>query len=74
MVQFQETQVMGLEYPEAGLGHKFPLPDLATWTKQDNFKHRYDPVVNQLTKLLMRDGKLNRAQTVRLLFIILMVA
>lgn len=63
-VDFVETQAVGLEYPDAGLGHKFPLPDMAQWKRTDNFKRRYDPVLNQLTKMLMRHGKLSRAQSV----------
>lgn len=65
LVQFQTTHAVGLEYPDAGLGHKFPLPDLATWSKQSNFKHRYDPVLDQVTKMIMRHGKLSQAQRVR---------
>jgi len=32
-------------------------------TKLDNFKKRYDPVVDQVTKSIMRDGKLSKAQS-----------
>ena len=66
-VQFHETQAVGLEYPDAGDGHKFPLPDLSEWTRKDHIKRRYDPVVEQLTKMIMRDGKLSKAQSVRFL-------
>ncbi|OAP58217.1 hypothetical protein AYL99_07307 [Fonsecaea erecta] len=62
LVQFQDTRVVGLEYPEAGFGHKFGLPDLKPLGKAVNFKRRYDPVVEQVTRSLMRDGKLGRAQ------------
>jgi len=63
-VDFVETQALGLEYPDAGVGHKFPLPDTTKWNKTNNFKRRYDPVLEQLTKMLMRHGKLSRAQSV----------
>lgn len=43
-------------------GLKFDLP--APLPKTENVKSRYDPVVEQFTKLLMRDGKLSRAQKV----------
>ncbi|KIW96247.1 uncharacterized protein Z519_03315 [Cladophialophora bantiana CBS 173.52] len=62
LVQFQDTRVVGLEYPDAGFGHKFGLPDLKPLGKAVNFKRRYDPVVEQVTRSLMRDGKLSRAQ------------
>ena len=64
MAQFQGTRIVGLEYPDAGFGHKFPLPDLKPLGKAVNFKKRYDPVVEQVTRSLMRDGKLSRAQKV----------
>ncbi|EXJ63892.1 hypothetical protein A1O7_00227 [Cladophialophora yegresii CBS 114405] len=60
--QFQGTRIVGLEYPDAGLGHKFPIPDLKPLGKGVNFKKRYDPVVEQVTRSLMKDGKLSRAQ------------
>ena len=64
MAQFQETRIVGLEYPHAGFGHKFPIPDLRPLGKAVNFKKRYDPVVEQVTRSLMKDGKLSRAQKV----------
>lgn len=64
-VQFEETRAIGLEYPDAGLGHKFPLPDPDAWKVTDHLRRRYDPVVDQFTKMIMRDGKLARAQSVR---------
>jgi len=45
-------------------GHKFGLPTLPIQS-MDNMKHRYDPMVVQVTNLLMQDGKLSVAQTVR---------
>ncbi|KAH8700477.1 putative plasma membrane phosphate transporter Pho87 [Talaromyces proteolyticus] len=41
-------------------GMKFDTP--APLSKSDHFKRRYDPVVEQFTKLLMEDGKLSLAQ------------
>ncbi|KIY00371.1 uncharacterized protein Z520_04056 [Fonsecaea multimorphosa CBS 102226] len=70
LVQFQDTRVVGLEYPDAGFGHKFGLPDLKPLGKAVNFKRRYDPVVEQVTRSLMRDGKLSRAQKVRIVVIV----
>jgi hypothetical protein len=47
-----------------GPGHKFPLPALPLPSKM-HVKHRYDPILVQLTRLLMKDGKLSKAQRVR---------
>jgi hypothetical protein len=52
-----------LEYPNGGLGHKFGLPDMPL-PRTEHLKRRYDPVVEQLTKSLMRHGKLSVAQKV----------
>lgn len=49
----------GVETP----GHKFGLPSLPL-PSTSNLKHRYDPVVEQFTKLIMRHGKLGQAQRV----------
>jgi hypothetical protein len=46
-----------------GEGHKFGLPK-APLARTDHLKRRYDPVVDQLTKALMRHGKLATAQRV----------
>jgi len=56
--------VLGMEYPDAGPGHKFPLPDVSSVSRLDHLKRRYDPVVEQVTKSIMRDGKLSVAQKV----------
>jgi small subunit ribosomal protein S7 len=45
------------------LGHKYGLPELPL-PKNANFKYRYDPIVSQVTNLLMKDGKLGVAQRV----------
>lgn len=63
-VDFIETQAVGLEYPDAGLGHKFALPDMTHWNKTNHFKRRYNTVLETLTKMLMRHGKLSKAQSV----------
>jgi hypothetical protein len=44
-------------------GHKFGVPDLPL-PPRNNLKFRYDPIVTQVTKLMMRDGKLSVAQRV----------
>ncbi|GAB7350370.1 hypothetical protein MBLNU459_g0997t1 [Dothideomycetes sp. NU459] len=46
----------------ASAGHKFPLPTLPLPSNAHK-DYRYDPVVKQLTSLLMKDGKLSVAQT-----------
>ncbi|EWG39092.1 hypothetical protein FVEG_02085 [Fusarium verticillioides 7600] len=42
-------------------GHKFGLPK-RPWPQGFNLKKRYHPVLEQITRLLMRDGKLSVAQ------------
>ncbi|CAM1501974.1 Fc.00g039580.m01.CDS01 [Cosmosporella sp. VM-42] len=42
-------------------GHKFGLPK-RPWPQGYNMKKRYHPVLEQITRLLMRDGKLSVAQ------------
>ncbi|KAK2756240.1 hypothetical protein FQN54_005648 [Arachnomyces sp. PD_36] len=42
-------------------GYKFEPPTMPI-PRTENAKRRYDPLVEQFTKLLMRDGKLSRAQ------------
>lgn len=46
------------------LGHKFPLPT-RPYPSDMNHKKRYHPVLDQLIRLMMRDGKLSVAQRVR---------
>ncbi|MCJ1432914.1 hypothetical protein MMC27_002272 [Xylographa pallens] len=55
MITFEDDEV---ELP----GHKFGLPELPLQSNA-NMKHRYDPVIVQVTNLLMQDGKLSKAQT-----------
>lgn len=45
------------------VGHKFGLPDLPL-PSNSNLHHRYDPVVDQVTNLMMVHGKLSVAQRV----------
>ena len=51
-------------YPDGGFGHKFPLPDVSEMPRTMKLRKRYDPVVDQVTKLLMKHGKLSLAQRV----------
>lgn len=60
----KDGTIQGQSYPDAGAGHKFRLPDLSESSRLDNLRKRYDPVVDQLTKSIMRDGKLSAAQKV----------
>ncbi|KAH2483896.1 hypothetical protein KXV28_004070 [Aspergillus fumigatus] len=48
------------EVAELHPGLKFPAPE--SLPKTENFRERYDPLLEQFTKLLMRDGKLSKAQ------------
>ncbi|KAL9098404.1 MAG: hypothetical protein Q9187_009669 [Circinaria calcarea] len=53
-----------ISFEDAGIetqGHKFGLPELPI-PSTSHMKHRYDPVVQQVTNLLMKDGKLSVAQ------------
>jgi len=68
LVKFENTRAEGLDYPDAGLGYKFPLPNVADIPRTDHLKRRYDAVVDQVTKSIMRDGKLSRAQAVCMTF------
>ena len=45
-------------------GHIFGLPSLPL-PSNANLKYRYDPIIKQVTGLIMRDGKLAVAQRVR---------
>lgn len=58
--------IRGIEYPDAGPGHKFAIPPIDSVSRLDHLRRRYDPVVDQVTKSLMRDGKLSQAQKVGL--------
>lgn len=71
----QETAMQQLEMAAHGLdpfqftGYKFeepPMPEGKTHLAQYHMRHRYEEGISQLTRLLMRDGKLSKAQNVRL--------
>ncbi|KAI5464680.1 ribosomal protein S7 domain-containing protein [Mariannaea sp. PMI_226] len=53
----EEDEEVGIQNP----GHKFGLPR-GPWPEGYNHKKRYHPVLEQITRLLMRDGKLSVAQ------------
>jgi len=46
------------------IGHKYGIPELPLASNL-NLKRRYDPVVNQVTNLIMKHGKKSVAQRVR---------
>lgn len=58
--------IASMDYPDAGPGHKFAMPEFDSISKLDHLRRRYDPVVDQVTKSIMRDGKLSVAQKVGL--------
>lgn len=53
---------VNLKTEELHPGLKFEAPE--TLPKSENFRKRYDSLLEQFTKLLMRDGKLSMAQKV----------
>ncbi|KAH6724156.1 30S ribosomal protein-like protein S7 [Leptodontidium sp. 2 PMI_412] len=59
--QLQNISTGGHGTDPVNLGHKFGLPTLPL-PSDGNLKYRYDPVVAQVTTLLMRHGKLSVAQ------------
>lgn len=61
--QMKNIAAGGLASDPVGTGHKFGLPTLPI-PSPSNMKHRYDPVVTQITNLLMKDGKKSVAQRV----------
>lgn len=70
-VAAKEAELLGedaLEEIHGGLdnlGHKWALPQ-RPYAEGFNHKKRYHPVLEQITRLLMRDGKLSVAQRVRI--------
>lgn len=58
-VSARNTLADGMRNP----GHKFPLPQ-QPYPEGFNMKQRYHPVLEQLSRLMMRDGKLSVAQRV----------
>jgi small subunit ribosomal protein S7 len=59
----EQRAVFAAETSVPALGHKFPLPERPLGPNE-NFqdKYRYDAVVNQVTNLIMQDGKKAAAQ------------
>ena len=60
----QEGLVTQADTAVESLDSTLDLPTLPI-PSQANLKHRYDPVIHQVTNLLMKDGKLSVAQRVR---------
>ncbi|PQE29536.1 hypothetical protein CJF32_00003276 [Rutstroemia sp. NJR-2017a WRK4] len=61
MAQMQNVANGGHVFDPETEGHKFGLPTLPI-PSDSNLKYRYDPVVSQVTNLLMRHGKKSVAQ------------
>jgi small subunit ribosomal protein S7 len=61
--QLQNVAAGGQVSDPVDLGHKFGMPELPL-SSTSHIKHRYDPVVLQVTNLLMKDGKKSVAQRV----------
>lgn len=60
----QEEAIISFEESDIEVqGHKFGLPELPL-PPFSHLKYRYDPLIEQVTKLLMQHGKLARAQRV----------
>lgn len=57
----QELQAVDEDALAESRGFKFPLP-MKPYPSDINHKKRYHPVLEQLTRLMMRDGKLSVAQ------------
>lgn len=58
------VDVQSATQPPQTPGLKFEMPTLPL-PKDGHVKHRYDPVVEQVTNLLMRHGEKSVAQSVR---------
>ena len=52
----------GVIHADPTAGFKFGVPQRPG--KEDHVQHRYSPVIEQVTNLLMRDGKKSKAQKV----------
>jgi small subunit ribosomal protein S7 len=59
----EEAQLDTIRTDAAMSGVKFGMPKLPL-PSNAHLKHRYDPIVEQVTTLLMWDGKLNAARKV----------
>lgn len=60
LAEAESETVQGAEQ----LGHNFPLPQ-GPFDRDYHLKKRYHPVLDQLTKLMMKDGKMASAQRVK---------
>ncbi|KAL4886748.1 ribosomal protein S7 domain-containing protein [Aspergillus karnatakaensis] len=60
MIEQATQHAEGLTQPDLDPGLKFPAPE--TLPKSENYRTRYEPLLEQFTKLMMRDGKLAIAQ------------
>ncbi|KAK2629345.1 hypothetical protein QTJ16_000165 [Diplocarpon rosae] len=61
LAQLHNVSTGGHASDPVDLGHRFGLPDLPI-PANANLKYRYDPIVSQVTTLLMKHGKLSVAQ------------
>ncbi|KAI8234184.1 37S ribosomal protein S7 [Colletotrichum sp. SAR 10_86] len=63
VADLEETNRLEISKPKpaAHVGHKFPLPVLPL-PPHSHLKSRYHPMIDQLTNLMMRDGKKSLAQ------------
>ena len=62
----RRQQEATISFEDTGIktqGHQFGLPALPL-ENRSHIRHRYEPIVKQVTNLLMRDGKLSVAQRV----------
>lgn len=55
------ASVASTQLAEQQAAYRFP-PPRSNFPKRDRKNHRDEPIIDQLTKLMMRDGKLARAQ------------
>jgi small subunit ribosomal protein S7 len=59
----EQRATFAAETTVPALGHKFPLPDRPLGPNENHQdKYRYDSIVNQVTNLIMQDGKKAAAQ------------
>lgn len=58
----EQRAVFAVEAQTPTIGHKFPIPERLERSANFQNKHRYDEVVNQVTNLMMQDGKKAAAQ------------
>jgi small subunit ribosomal protein S7 len=61
--QIQNISTGGHATDPVDFGHKFGLPELPI-PPNSNLKYRYDPIIVQVTNLIMKDGKKSVAQRV----------